>query len=488
MAAHGGAASHERMRILIANVTLAGRSGTETVVRDLSLGLKAAGHEPMVYSPALGELASEIAGAGIPVVSTLEAVPAAPDIVHGNHHVELVAALLRFPTARGLFVCHDRTAYWSAPPRMARIFRYVAVDRYCLARLRDDYEIPADRTSVIHNAVDTVRFAERAPLPLRPARAAVFSHYAGPDTHLEAVTAACDDLGIPLDVFGDGSGNPCAAPEAVLGRYDIVFAKARCALEAMAVGSAVVLCDAQGLGPMVTSEALSHLRAWNFGRYALRHALTPAAIVREVRRYDAGDAMAVKRFIREHANLSTAIREYVDLYERVMREPLPAGASFDGELHDYLRATASQVERLRDAVAKLRRPYRMEPLSDAAASCTEVTVCSAPSEIARNSRFKVRVRLENRGPQTLGSFPPFPVYLCYRWLDAENGRVILAEGPRSELRPLLHPNEVNTYEVGVVSPEAPGSFLLRITLVQEWVAWFDSLELPVNHDLQVLVR
>ena len=39
------------------------------------------------------------------------------------------------------------------------------------------------------------------------------------------------------------------------GDYDLVFAKARCALEAMAVGAAVVLCDTHGLGPMVTSAA-----------------------------------------------------------------------------------------------------------------------------------------------------------------------------------------------------------------------------------------
>src|SRR3954466_3978459 len=109
------------MRVLIANVTLAGRSGTETVVRDLALGLQQAGHTPMVYSPKLGEIAREIACAGIPVVSDLHDLREPPDVVHGNHHVELVAALLTFPKARGLFVCHDRIAYWSAPPQMKRI-------------------------------------------------------------------------------------------------------------------------------------------------------------------------------------------------------------------------------------------------------------------------------------------------------------------------------------------------------------------------------
>jgi hypothetical protein len=46
----------KRFRILLANVTLASRTGTETALRDLAVDLQAAGHVPMVYSPALGEL------------------------------------------------------------------------------------------------------------------------------------------------------------------------------------------------------------------------------------------------------------------------------------------------------------------------------------------------------------------------------------------------------------------------------------------------
>ena len=51
-----------------------------------------------------------------------------------------------------------------------------------------------------------------------------------------------------------------AQPERVLGRYDIVFAKAKAAMEAMAVGAAVVLCDFGGVGPMVTWADFDRLR------------------------------------------------------------------------------------------------------------------------------------------------------------------------------------------------------------------------------------
>ena len=60
----------------------------------------------------------------------------------------------------------------------------------------------------------------------------------------------------------------------MLGQYDIVFAKARCALEALAVGNAVVLCDTVGVGPMVTTGEVDRLRRLNFGVRALREATT----------------------------------------------------------------------------------------------------------------------------------------------------------------------------------------------------------------------
>ena len=43
------------------------------------------------------------------------------------------------------------------------------------------------------------------------------------------------------------------SPELLLPKYEIVFAKGKAAMEAMAVGTAVILCDFSGVGPMVSS-------------------------------------------------------------------------------------------------------------------------------------------------------------------------------------------------------------------------------------------
>src|SRR5437764_10996660 len=123
------------LRVLITNATLAGRTDTEVFVRDLAVGLLRRGHTPVVYAPGPGELAGEIARAGVAVVEDLAALSVPPDLIHGQHHPEAVTALLRFPGAPALFVCHDRLAWHDRPPRFGRVRRYVAVDDTCRHRL-----------------------------------------------------------------------------------------------------------------------------------------------------------------------------------------------------------------------------------------------------------------------------------------------------------------------------------------------------------------
>jgi glycosyltransferase involved in cell wall biosynthesis len=462
------------LRILIVNVTLAGRTGTETALRDLALGLKVRGLQPMVYSPELGEIADEIGASGIPLFSRLEDVSDEPDVVHGNHHVQTVEALLRFRHARGLFVCHDRRAHMSAPPRLSRILRYVAVDYNCLERLTEEYGIPRRLTRVIYNSVDTSRFLSRPPLPARPRRALVFSNYAGAGHYLDAVERACALVNLPVEVVGAGAGNSSAAPELFIGEYDLVFAKARCALEAMAVGAAVVLADTPGLGPLVTSAEVAQLRPWNFGARLLREPLDPAGIVRQVERYDADDASAVSQYIREHADVSTALDQYVALYAELMNEPLPSPATVAGELDEYLRYTATRIGEMELELEQYRQPHRMHALPDAACAQLGLSIENCPGTVECGGTAAVRVLIENGSPEEIGSFPPFPVQLSYRWLTDEDERIVGPEALRTPLTTALPPHEKASYVMTIATPGEPGRYRLRVTLVQEFVRWLDD--------------
>jgi hypothetical protein len=314
------------MRILITNNALAGRAGSELYVRDISLSLLQRGHEPIVYSTVLGDVARELREANVHVVDNLSQLNAAPDLIHGHHHMETMTALLHFPGVPAINYCHSSTHWQESPVRFPRVFRYVAVDLACRARLLVRHGIPEELIRVLLNFVDLDRFKSRAtPLPPRPRRALVFSNYANAETHLPAVREACRRARIQLDVLGDGEKNASAEPEKIIREYDLIFAKARCALEALAVGAAVILCDTSGVGPMVTTQEFDQLRPLNLGVSTLRGPLEPDILVREIDRYDPSDAAAVSELVRATAGCESVIDELIDLYQEVIEEHQRSG-------------------------------------------------------------------------------------------------------------------------------------------------------------------
>ena len=308
------------MRILITNHTLAHPGGTEVYVRDLAFALLKRGHMPIAYSTKLGDIAQEIRAATIPVIDNLDALATPPDVIHGHHHLDTMTALLRFPEVPAVYFCHGWLPWEETPPRFPRILRYVAVDHSCRDRLLLEHGIPEDRIRVLLNFVDLERFKPRGPLPARPKRALVFSNYATEDTQIPAVRDACARHGITTEVVGFGAGKVCARPEDILGRYDLVFAKGRAALECLAVGVAVILCDKKGVGPMVTSGEFERLRPLNFGLRTLREPLRAESIERQIARYDADDAAKVSRLVRANGGADAVVDQIVSLYEEIIAE------------------------------------------------------------------------------------------------------------------------------------------------------------------------
>jgi hypothetical protein len=305
------------LKVLITNRVLATRTGTEVYVHELATALLERNHTPIAYSTELGEIARDLRNYTVPVVDDLNAISTRPDIIHGHHNSETMTALLHFPRVPAVYFIHDNLAWHDVPPIFPRILRYIAVDHTCRDRLVCEYGIPEDRVRVFLNFVDLKKFKPRSPLPVHPRNAAVFSHH--PD-QLPAVREACASAGLTLDVIGEAGNNPSREPESLLGNYDIVFAKGRCALEALAVGAAVVLCDRAGLGPMVTSNQLNELRRFNFGHRTLSGPIEASLIRKEIDRYDAVDAGAVSSQIRLTAGIDLVVDELIKLYHDVIAE------------------------------------------------------------------------------------------------------------------------------------------------------------------------
>ncbi|MDQ1590555.1 MAG: hypothetical protein QOG71_1182 [Pyrinomonadaceae bacterium] len=344
------------LRVLITNHSLSDYTGTELYVRDLATRLLARGHTPVVYSTRLGRVADDLRAATVPVTDDLNSVALPPDVIHGQHNPETMTALLHFTDTPAAYFCHGWLARLESPPRFPRILRYVAVDDTCYDRLVCEEAIPVERARVILNFVDLARFRPRPPLPAKPSRALVFSNYAREDSYLGAVREACRRAGLALDVVGRRAGNASLQPEQLLGQYDLVFAKARCALEAMAVGAAVVLCDEAGAGALVTTRELEALRRVNFGVRALTSKPDADALAREIARYDASDASEVSRRVRASAGIEPAVDEIVALYREVIDE-YAAGVGREGVAAEgraaaaYLRWLTLSARAEREAAA-----------------------------------------------------------------------------------------------------------------------------------------
>jgi glycosyltransferase involved in cell wall biosynthesis len=306
------------MKILLTNAVFKVSTGTEVVTRDLAKALQRAGHQTVIYSPRLGSLADEVRSAGVTVTGDLFSLTEAPDIIHGHHHQPLMEALLRFPSTPAIYLCHDGESAVDVPFAFPRIRQYLAVDERCQSRVEKTLGEKAGRIEIVPNAVDTDRFQPRSPLPPKPRKALIFSNYAHSGTQLPAIRRACRKAGLELDVMGSAMGTANDHPEAVLPRYDLVFAKARCALEAMAVGTAVVLCDFAGVGPYVTAAEFDAMRCKNFGRALLTEPLSAEALSKQITRYDASDAAKLSSLVREKASLNLTVARWESIYRQVL--------------------------------------------------------------------------------------------------------------------------------------------------------------------------
>jgi len=224
--------------------------------------------------------------------------------------------------------------------------------------------------TVLLNAVDIATFRQRTPLPATPRRAVIFGNTAHELTFLPVIREACLRLSIELDVIGAAANSSAPSPESILGNYDVAFAKAKCAMEAMACGLAVILCDRAGVGGMVRSAEFDRLRRLNFGMRTLQKPLTTETILAELALYDVDDARRVSDRIRETAPSDALHESLLSLYESVIDEH--ARAASNGDWPAESRAASAFLHAL--AIRERRREGRMWMLANAAQRVLQMPV------------------------------------------------------------------------------------------------------------------
>lgn len=324
------------MRVLITNLSLSRNSGSEAVVELLADGLRRAGHQTMLLAPTLGDMAFRMRQRGHHVVDRIAEIVEKPDVIHAQHLTPCLTALARFPDVPAVFSCHSSFFEVEAPMLHPQIRHWIAVDEACRLKCLSR-GIPADQLSLIYNAVDLNRFKQRPQLPERPARGLLLTKNFD---HQAAVREACAKNGIELDELGPATGRFSDQLEQDLLGYDIVFATARMAIEAAAVGCAVVVCDARGFAGLLNTANMEAWRRMNLGVGVLAKPATVENLMEAISRFDAGDAAAVSAYFRRVAGDAHFIEEHLRIYSQAMQtdEAPNADARF--------LATASWIEEI----------------------------------------------------------------------------------------------------------------------------------------------
>ncbi len=314
------------MKILFTNNTLAHPAGTELYLQDVAIALRQQGHEVAAFSTRLGDVAITLVQAGIPSVNDPGQLPWEPDLIHGHHGWETTLAALRWPRTPLLSVCHGPVPWQETPCLAPWTGRYLAVDQLCVDRLTTREGLPPEKVTLIPNGVDLPRFPVRPPLPEKPRRLLVFSNYASDENYLPAVREACRQLGLECGVIGRSAGKPCATPWTELPKYDVVLAKGRAALESLATGCAVLVCDTDGVGPLVTTANFEAIRRVSFGYPVMTQPHTVEAIRESLAAWDSAEQARLTTLVRQTAGLEHTIAQLLQVYGEIRQTFQPPSA------------------------------------------------------------------------------------------------------------------------------------------------------------------
>lgn len=342
------------MKILFANHSLTRFGGTEVVIRDLGLKLMARGHEVAVYSSRKVSPGASLADVGIQTTNRLNNLPFIPDLIHGQHAMETMTAVIGLPGVPAVYCCHGATRF-DAQPRHPRIVLYTAMSGSMKIRMAVESNIPEDMIEVVHNAVDLDRFRIVREATERPRRALVYNRMASARTLLgSAIVKAAELRGIEVDFSRSGEDlRTIRAPEDVLVDYDIVFASGKSAIDALACGCAVIVISGTangwapaGLGDLVTPENFHGLRAANFAAPVNAPPATASTVGAEMDKYDRQRVRETGLIARSLTDLDEMVDRYLSIYGRAI-ERAPAAADKRAErdaAHHYLRSLTSWME------------------------------------------------------------------------------------------------------------------------------------------------
>jgi 2-polyprenyl-3-methyl-5-hydroxy-6-metoxy-1,4-benzoquinol methylase len=123
-------------------------------------------------------------------------------------------------------------------------------------------------------------------------------------------------------------------------------------------------------------------------------------------------------------------------------------------------------------VPALARMLSMPAIGDREMGQARLRVLACPAQAGAGAEFAATFEVENAGETPLVSWPPYPLFVSYHWLEEETERCLIWDGVRTPLTPAALGGSRQALEIAVRAPGEPGNFRLQPAFVQEGIRWF----------------
>ena len=319
------------MRFVLANRLMNAVGGTESHLVTIGDQLQRLGHEVVVYSPELGPFADHARSRGIDVLDELRELPRECDVVLAQDALVVYDLAERYPRALNVFrVCGDIFDFQS-PPQVEGIVDLVVVlsDRYARLWSACGVKAPLLRLRV---PVDIDRLVPVGAIRAKPRRVVMLGNYGD---RIQIVREAWERHGLEVAQIGGAQQRFDVAD--ALESADIVVAKSRAALDAMACGRAVYVYDMFGGDGWVTPETYPALEADHFAGQATDRVIGVAELERDLAEYDPGMGKVNRDLVLQHHSA----RDHVIAFLAAVAEPPPLERP-PAPLRELSRLTALQ--------------------------------------------------------------------------------------------------------------------------------------------------
>ncbi|HUQ17138.1 MAG TPA: S8 family serine peptidase, partial [Candidatus Saccharimonadales bacterium] len=187
---------------------------------------------------------------------------------------------------------------------------------------------------------------------------------------------------------------------------------------------------------------------------------------------------------------SSGVMNYAAFRGTSQASPLVAGVAALVLSREPALSVAQVIERLKTTADDLGTPGmdpvfgagRVNALRAVTASATATygaayDVSAVPPRVTAGTAFAATIGVTNRSSFVWGATGANPVRLAYHWSDLA-GNTVVWDGQRSALPADVPIGTAATVRATITPPTVPGTYVLRVDLVREGIAWFSGQGVP----------